>query len=446
MYGSYSYNQYERSDVVTGLSSAVMAEACATSEEAEEADFRDWATSNKISSKAVDMLVKDGFNSMDAIVLLERDDLSSKMPRGQQKLLLKALQSLRPHTSEEATDRGTTADWAAAPVEACVSADNIAGDPSRNATAAPAATTAATTAAIGDVHQHQVGDIYANMMAEHLRSLQTAACDTSRLPVAGTEPGGAINADYTPAWAGLPNFASVGIATAGQRQTSGHGLVSPAATGWQDPQVYLASAAAGKSPGTYHDIVDFVTKDTIDELVVAGVHEGSQLVVKTGSKAKLESITLSQWSIANLAIMYTLLSEGKLISNAVIDYLSYTTKVYQLTQRYENVSVYLYDREYRKLQASHGFRWGTDIPHLHVIQLVPRTPRNDRKLKSLNMSGPQPRPMNIPTGPRTLDGRAICKLYNSPRGCGYVDCKFVHACSHKGCNEVHSATVHFLMK
>ena len=92
MYGSYSYNQYERSDVVTGLSSAVMAEACATSEEAEEADFRDWATSNKISSKAVDMLVKDGFNSMDAIVLLERDDLSSKMPRGQQKLLLKALQ------------------------------------------------------------------------------------------------------------------------------------------------------------------------------------------------------------------------------------------------------------------------------------------------------------------------------------------------------------------
>ena len=36
-------NQYARSDVVTGLSSAVMAEACATSEEAEEADFRDWA-------------------------------------------------------------------------------------------------------------------------------------------------------------------------------------------------------------------------------------------------------------------------------------------------------------------------------------------------------------------------------------------------------------------
>ena len=141
--------------------------------------------------------------------------------------------------------------------------------------------------------------------------------------------------------------------------------------------------------------------------------------------------------------MYTLLSEGKLKSNAVMDYLSYTTKIYQLTQRYENVSVYLYDREYRKLQASHGFRWGTDIPHLHVIQLVSRAPRSDRKLKSLNMSDSQPRPMNISIGPRTLDGRAICKLYNSPSGCGYVDCKFMRACSYKGCNEVHSANVHF---
>ena len=99
------------------------------------------------------------------------------------------------------------------------------------------------------------------MMAEHMRSLQTAACDAPRLPVAGTsgaipttEPG-AINADYTPAWAGIPNFASVGIATTGQRQTSGQGLVSPATTGWQDPQVYLAAAAAGKYSVTHHDIL-----------------------------------------------------------------------------------------------------------------------------------------------------------------------------------------------
>ena len=67
------------------------------------------------------------------------------------------------------------------------------------------------------------------------------------------------------------------------------GLVPPAVMGWQDPQVDLAAAAADKSSVTHHDIADFVTKDTIDELIVAReVHAGSQLVVKTGSKDKIE--------------------------------------------------------------------------------------------------------------------------------------------------------------
>ena len=110
---------------------------------------------------------------------------------------------------------------------------------------------------------------------------------------------------------------------AGQRQVSGQGLVSTAATRWQDPQVYLAAAAAGKYSVTHHDVADFVTKDTIDELIVGGGGGGgprwfpAQLVVKTGSKGKLELITLSQ-SIANLAIKYTLLSEVKLVSKAVM--------------------------------------------------------------------------------------------------------------------------------
>ena len=174
------------------------------------------------------------------------------------------------------------------PVEACVSADNIAGDTSRNVTAA--------MAQIEDVHQHLLGDVHTNVMAY----ASTTTYDVPRHHVAGssgairtTEPG-AINADYTPERTGLPNFASVGIATTGQRQTSGQGLVSPAATRWQDPQVYLAAAAAGKSSVTYHDIVDIVTTDTIDELIVAVVHDCSELVVKTGSKTQLESITLSQ--------------------------------------------------------------------------------------------------------------------------------------------------------
>ena len=104
------------------------------------------------------------------------------------------------------------------------------------------------------------------------------------------------------------------------------------------------------------------------ETVVAGMHEGGQIILKSGVKPKLESLTLSQWSIANLAILYTVVGEGKLEGNGMLYYLSYTTKICQHTQRYENVSAYFYDREYRILQACHDFRWGTDIPNFHTMQ------------------------------------------------------------------------------
>ena len=55
-----------------------------------------------------------------------------------------------------------------------------------------------------------------------------------------------------------------------------------------------------------------------------------------------------------------------------MDYLSYTTKDYQLVQRYSLTSVLFYDREYRKVQASMNFRWGIDVQHLHNVFLQPR--------------------------------------------------------------------------
>ena len=63
-------------------------------------------------------------------------------------------------TTGEASDREATVDWAATPVEACVSAENIAGDTPQNVTAA--------MAHIGDVHQHPLRGVYTNMMAEHI--------------------------------------------------------------------------------------------------------------------------------------------------------------------------------------------------------------------------------------------------------------------------------------
>ena len=80
-----------------------------------------------------------------------------------------------------------------------------------------------------------------------------------------------------------------------------------------------------------------------------GGNGSQQVILKSGpKKPKLESVTLAQWSVANLAILYHLLGEGKLDAPNILDYLSYTTKICQLEQNFNLVSVLMYDREYRK--------------------------------------------------------------------------------------------------
>ena len=360
-----------------------------------EGELREWATARNITAKTVDLLFKDGFSSMDAIELLDKEDLAqSKIPRGQQKLLLKALQP-RQATAEQTTEQ--TAEVTEATAAAAATGEDGATAPARDQAAG-----AGQNQLAGETER----ELYTQLMREHLRTMQGTTATTPT-----PQPGASHTARHFEHCATMPGL-------------------------WQDPQVHLVSSAAGRSGNVHYDVVDFITKDAVEEEVVAGTQEGRHIIVKSGVKPKLETITLSQWSIANLAIMYRLLGEGKLGNEGVIDYLSYSTKIYQLTQRYENVSVYFYDREYRKLQASHNFRWGTDIPHLHTMRLTPRAPRNN----------PRPPPNHVRSGqrpgPMTVDGRAICKMFNTSRGCNYVDCKFVHACSFKGCTQTHPATSH----
>ena len=103
------------------------------------------------------------------------------MPRRQQK----ALYELRLQTTEAATDRGATADWAAHRLRRASRTTTMrAGDISQSATAAKVA-----TVQIGDVHQHLLGEVCVNMMAERMRTLQTAACYAPRLAAAGSHTG-----------------------------------------------------------------------------------------------------------------------------------------------------------------------------------------------------------------------------------------------------------------
>ena len=133
---------------------------------------------------------------------------------------------------------------------------------------------------------------------------------------------------------------------------------------WNDPQIHIASAT-GKSVDTYYDICDCVPSN-IEKEVLVGENGEQSIIVKSGPKnTLLENLTLSQWSVANMAILCKLLGEGKLNEPPLLDYLSHTTKIYQLVQQYGLLSVLQYDRECRKLQSTTSFRWGTDRCSAH---------------------------------------------------------------------------------
>ena len=433
-----------RDDIRGCREDIIMDGDCVDGEAASEAELRQWAATKKLTSKAVDLLVKDGFNSLEAVALLDAGDFTqSKIPRGQQKLLLKAIDSLRPAAVVPAV--GGVSDANSTSTAAHV-VDGVASGSQRESAILTAGSATADEGGAGahapsgrPTHQHPVadGDVYSSMAVDHMRSMQATFADTRPSQVAA-------DAHVSTRSTIVSGGGRIGQLLGEQGQAAPQLAGDSVTATWQDPQVYLMAASVGKSTLQYHDIADFINKDNVHEEVIAGADEGTQIVIKSGSKPKLDSITISQWSIANLAILYVLVGEGKLVGQAVLDYLAYTTKIYQLTQRYENTSVYFYDREYRKLQSCHGFRWGCDIPHLQTVQLIPRVLRNangnDKRPKVPYGNG-QPRQGAV--GPQTVDGRPICKLFNTQRGCNYTDCRFMHVCSHRGCAQAHSVTAHY---
>ena len=145
--------------------------------------------------------------------------------------------------------------------------------------------------------------------------------------------------------------------------------------------------------------------------------------------------------MANLAILYQLVRENKLKGPSLFDYLSYTTKVYQLVQRYSLISVLLYDQEYRKLQAALKFRWGTDVQHLSSIHLQAR----DKPAAQGNQQKKQTVPNKLGRSSKTKPD-IVCRNFNSQKGCSFQDCKFKHTCIIPRCKEAHSSVNHYTGK
>jgi hypothetical protein len=358
------------------------------------AEVKAWAAQKHISMDTTNAIIEMGFNSLSALACISAEDFKGKsnIPVGQKKLVLKA-----------AGEMGSVSTTPTPPA---------AGGDSGRSEPPPQSVPQGTTSTSND---HTSSDGFAATLRQHLDA-GMARLGPSTL--AAVDPHG-----------------------------GGTGLTGPrgAITGnlsWQDPQIFLKSAS-GVSKTSCYNIVDFVDNHNIQSEKILSTGDEFELVCRSGSrKPRLENLTISQWSLANLAILYRLVEDGSLNSSEVLDYLSHTSQIYSLISSHELVSVYQYDREYRRLQATHNFRWGTNVGHLAPGFLRIRSP-----IVSNNKPKPTPRVERSFTRPNSFqshtgDGKTICRSFNSRLGCSFKGCKFEHVCNVPGCGKSHPGVNH----
>ncbi|XP_056010407.1 uncharacterized protein LOC130051787 [Ostrea edulis] len=346
-----------------------------------EEAVRRWAHAEKLSKLTTEALINMGYDSMEALSLLTADDLQeADIPVGQRRLLMHSIKGtfpLGPAASASEEIRPTP------------TTEPVLVRPPQSGTDSDTQTDSFIRSVLGNLTSqlnHQSA----------LHQEATAAMNT-------------------------PNT----------------GMVS-----WQDPQFYLKALSSNSGPSAHFDIVDFVDNASLlqTERVLSNNEDG-QLIFKSGpTKPKLENLHISQWSVANLAILQKLLGENLLAQSQILDYLSYTTRIYQLLSSHDTRSVFFYDREYRKLQNLHKFRWGTDIPHIQTVYLKPRLPQTQSSQKPSTKF--QPFASQGHRASHTPQGIEICRKFNSRKGCMVRQCRFSHTCSSPGCSERHPAYEH----
>ena len=140
-------------------------------------------------------------------------------------------------------------------------------------------------------------------------------------------------------------------------------------------------------------------------------------------KPKLESISIPKWVVANTRNFYTFLSEDKLSAQSAIqDYLAYTVKTMELIARFDWKSIFMYNNEFKKLQAIYKFSWSLDSTHLHMVLLQPKCKPNPTTVTT--------KPSASTTNQQTAfarfmpDGRVICRNFHGLKGCALLNCNF----------------------
>ena len=293
----------------------------------------------------------------------------------------------------------------------------------------------------GDPRRQQHSATAAPVLSSLLGAGSVASQPGQALPIGGL---GTSLPSMTPATSSLlpwqiPQAAS---ATGAHQQLSLHDQFL--ARSDQHADMFLAPTAVPLGEKVLR-VVDFISslvpKETEQTISDMG---GSRLLISYGQqRPRLESVSLSQWVVANTRIFHSLLFSCKLpTSRDVRDYLAYTVKIMELAGKYEWTSVLKFDDEFRQLQATYSFPWSHDSTHLHQITLVPKAkPKQNNPVQS---SSNQPF-----VGPNTAvysaDNKVICRKFNST-GCQNNSCYFAHVCSRKvkgkACSNSHPATQH----
>ena len=147
----------------------------------------------------------------------------------------------------------------------------------------------------------------------------------------------------------------------------------------------------------------------------------------------LDSVSISEWNVANIRIMYSLLEAGELShetrdigEGGTLDgYLSYTVKIMEYAGQFPWKNVLKYDQAFRHKQATKHLTWEDDNQHLVTVHLV--SPLHQQKASTR-----QKRPT----------GKPICRMYNYPTGCTFSGCAYIHKCNVPGCVQQHPAHMH----
>ena len=136
-------------------------------------------------------------------------------------------------------------------------------------------------------------------------------------------------------------------------------------------------------------------------------------------KPGLEQVSIPQWVVSNTRIFYNLLTSKNLATQTdVQNYLAYTIKIMELSNRYQWVSVLKYDDEFRLLQATYNYPWSFDSNHLHTVILEPMYTKPSATLRSSSRT-PNPSTQFVAT---TSEWRTICRNFYSSRGCSFHNC------------------------